>query len=358
MANNSISRRDFLKLSGAAAGGLILRPQPRALPPVLQDFPQADHLARAVGNTNVRALPDINSGIVDTLYEDEVVPWIREVVGEFPQAAVLRWVETPKGWVWSPNLQPVKNNPNEPITTLEPASVGPGMWVEVTVPYVEVRLANAQPAAPWLQTRMFTEYKPILLYYKQIFWVDEISQEGEQIFYRLVELYGSYGDMFIGPAEAFRRITPEEIAPISPEVENKIIQVNLQRQTVQAFEDGREVFFCRCSTGLDGEDTETPPGLYHQVWRKLMSVHMSGNIADGFDTPGIGYTTLFIGEGIAFHSTFWHNMYGAKRSHGCVNLRPEDAKWIWRWTTPYVPYDPGDMTVTDYSGTVVQVVEY
>lgn len=359
MTNNSISRRDFLKLSGAAAAGLLLRPKPKLLPPRLEDFPQAEHLARAVGNTNVRSRPDIDSSIVTTVYEDEVLPWIREVVGEFPQAAVRRWVETPKGWIWSPNLQPVKNLPNEPVTELMGTSMGLGMWVEVTVPYVEVRLANAQPIAPWLQTRMFTEYKPVFLYYKQIFWVDEIRREADgQVYYRLVELYGSYGDVFIGPAEAFRKIEPEEVSPISPDVEDKAVEVNLRRQTVQAFENGREVFFARCSTGLDGEDTETPPGLYHRIWRKLMSVHMSGNIADGYDTPGIGYTTLFVGEGIAFHSTFWHNMYGAKRSHGCVNLRPDDAKWIWRWTTPYVSYDPGDKTVTDYSGTVVRVVEY
>jgi hypothetical protein len=359
MAKSSISRRDFLKLSGAAASSLILRPEVSLLPPGLEDFPQADHLARSVGDSNVRALPDINSSIVDTMYEDEVIPWIREVVGEFPQAAVRRWVETPKGWIWSPNLQPVKNLPNEPLQTLPMTSQGMGMWVEVTVPYVEVRLLNAQPSSPWLKFRMFTEYKPVYLYYKQIFWVDEITQDASgQIYYRLIELYGSYGDIFIGPAEAFRKIEPEEVAPISPDVENKTVQVNLNRQTVQAFEDGREVFFARCSTGLDGEETETPVSLYHQVWRKSVSIHMAGNTAQGYDTPGIGWTTLFVGSGVAFHATFWHNAYGAKRSHGCVNLRPEDAKWIWRWTTPYVSYDPGDMTVTDFTGTVVQVVEY
>ena len=359
MTNNPFSRRDFLKLSGLTAGSLILRPEPLALPPRLAEFPTADNLVRAVADTNVRARPDINSSIVGTLYEDEVVPMVREVVGEFPLGAILKWVETPIGWVWSPNLQPVKNLPSEPLTNLPEASVGPGMWVEVNVPYVQVSLGNGQPIAPWLQERVNVEYKPVHLYYKQIFWVDQITQdESGQIYYRLVELYGTYGDKFIGPAEAFRPITPEEISPISADVEDKHLVVNLQRQTVQAFEEGREVFFCRCSTGLDGEDTETPAGLYHQIWRKMVSVHMSGNIADGYDTPGIGYTTLFVGEGIAFHSTFWHNAYGAKRSHGCVNVRPDDAKWIWRWTTPYVPYDPGDMTVTDYSGTIVQVVEY
>ena len=155
-------------------------------------------------------------------------------------------------------------------------------------------------------------------------------------------------------------IEPDEVAPISPEVEDKAVEVNLRRQTVQAFENGREVFFARCSTGL--EEFETSPGLWHRIWRKMISTHMAGNTGVGYDTPGIGYTTLFIGEGIAFHATFWHNAYGQKWSHGCVNLRPDDAKWIWRWTTPYVSaYEspsPGDATVSGTVGTIVRVVEY
>ena len=354
-----LSRRDFLKLGGITTSGLLLRPKSQSKNSYLQDFPDAPHLARAVGDLNVRSLPDINSALVGTVQEDDVLPWLREVIGEFPGAAVRRWVETPVGWIWSPNLQPVKNTPAQPITELPSSASGAGMWVQVCVPWVEVKLEYGQPLAPWLEYRMQQEHKPAYLVYDQVFWVDDIRTDIDgQVWYRLSELYGSYGDVFIGPAEAFRKIEPEEVAPISPNVEDKAVEVNVRRQTVQAFEGGREVFYARCSTGLDGEDTETPLGLYHRVWRKALSIHMSGNIAFGYDTPGIGYTTLFIGEGVAFHATFWHNAYGAKRSHGCVNLRPDDAKWIWRWTTPYVAYDPGDKTVTDYSGTLVRVVDY
>jgi len=45
------------------------------------------------------------------------------------------------------------------------------------------------------------------------------------------------------------------------------------------------------------------------------------------------------------HSTYWHNDYGTPKSHGCLNLRPEDAQWLFRWTAPVVPYAPGDITV-------------
>lgn len=82
-----------------------------------------------------------------------------------------------------------------------------------------------------------------------------------------------------------------------------------------------------------------------------------GTTGGGYDLPGIGWTTLFVGNGVAIHSTFWHNNFGVAMSHGCVNTKPEDAQWIFRWTTPYVSYDPGDITISMPGGTRVEVVE-
>jgi lipoprotein-anchoring transpeptidase ErfK/SrfK len=70
-----------------------------------------------------------------------------------------------------------------------------------------------------------------------------------------------------------------------------------------------------------------------------------GTTGAGFDTPGIGWTNLFSSDGAAIHSTFWHNDFGNKKSHGCVNALPEDAHWIFRWTSPAVNYNPGDVVV-------------
>jgi hypothetical protein len=64
---------------------------------------------------------------------------------------------------------------------------------------------------------------------------------------------------------------------------------------------------------------------------------------------------LFVGQGVAIHSTFWHNDYGTPRSHGCVNTRPEDAKWVYRWTNPIVDYTIGDLTIEDMKGTPIIV---
>jgi hypothetical protein len=44
-------------------------------------------------------------------------------------------------------------------------------------------------------------------------------------------------------------------------------------------------------------------------------------------------------------------------SHGCVNATPEDALWIFRWTSPQVPFDKGDVTISGQGSTKVLVQE-
>jgi hypothetical protein len=373
--SNNLSRRDFLKMFAASLGGVVLKPWQHILlenQTSQADFPDAEHLARVAAHdypyVKVRVRPDVDSQEVGVLNSDEVVPWLREVVGKIRYYPTQRWVETPYGYVWSPLLQPVKNIPNVPVMSLIQTSLGPGMWVEVTVPYVDIILANENYVAyEYWTNKHLRNNAPLRLYYGQVIWVDEIKTDNQgKVWYRLNERRDL--DIFWAPAEAFRPMSEDELSPLSPSVENKRIDVNLYRQTVSCFENEREVFFCRASTGNpaiaiaqgeDGSETETPPGFGHRIWRKSVSAHMGGgDERAGWDTPAIGYATYFVGTGVAFHSTFWHNGFGEKWSHGCVNISPEDAKWIFRWTTPYVGYDPGDLTVSGNVGTLIRVLEF
>lgn len=371
-AKNLLSRRDFLKMFAASLSSVTLQPwkdrysKYNHRPPV---FPDSEHLARVAYHdypyVKVRAQPDIDSSEVGVLYSDEVVPWLREVVGKISYNPTKRWVETPNGYVWSPLLQPVKNLPNTPVSSLKETSTGPGMWVEVTVPYVDITLEGNAAYEYWTSKHLRNN-TPMRLYYGQVIWVDDIrTNENGQVQYRLNERRDL--DIFWGDATAFRPMSEEELSPISPEVGNKRIDVNVNRQTVSCFENDTEVFFCRASTGNpaiaealgeEGTDTATPLGLWHRIWRKSVSAHMGGgDERGGWDTPAIGYATYFVGTGVAIHSTFWHNGFGEQWSHGCVNVSPENAKWIFRWTTPYVEYDPGDLTVSGDVGTLVRVLE-
>jgi lipoprotein-anchoring transpeptidase ErfK/SrfK len=84
----------------------------------------------------------------------------------------------------------------------------------------------------------------------------------------------------------------------------------------------------------------------------------AGTSQAGYSTPAVPWSTSISGDGIAIHGAFWHNAFGEKRSHGCINVTPEDAKWIFRWTTPYVSLTQSEMRVSlpDH-GTIVTTTE-
>lgn len=357
-----LSRRRFLQLSALSLGGLAFRPFGRLYQ--LAQFPEGNRLGRVnAGKVELKIHPDIESQTVGTLYEDAVVLWIKETAGTNLYRNNQRFVETPEGYVWSPYLQPVHNYPGTPLSSLPETGLGPGMWVEVSVPYVDLVLDNPPPRSPGLKGRLESGMVP-RLYYSQITWTDQIKtdSDGKQ-WYRINEPYGSYGDILWGRGEAFRPLSREEMSPISPGIEEKRVVVNIPYQTLSCYERNTEVFYTRISSGAlwnaQGESVDTwatPIGNF-PIWRKLVSLHMSGGTTGGgWDLPAIGWTTLFVWEGIAIHSTFWHNNFGEPMSHGCVNARPDDAKWVFRWTQPEVDYDPGDVTVPWPGGTRVEVV--
>lgn len=361
--SSKFSRRNMLKGVVAFGGAMALYPwiDVKAYTEIMT---QSDRIGRVcVGKVTIRSKPSINANEVGVLYEDAVVVWLRDVVGEVPGGMLnARWVETPDGYIYAPSLQPVKNIKNDIISDLPSTSNGKGFWAEVTVPYVDLIMDNPPPRSPWLKEAINPR-----LYYSQIIWIDgyKVGTDGES-YYRVNEKFG-YGDIFWANVKAFKQITDEELLPISPEVENKMVYVDVtpSRQFLSCLEDGKEVYYCQVSSGAkwdsSGQIVEswgTPHGV-HRTWRKQISTHMTGGTTGGgWDIPGVGWTILFSGTGVAIHSTFWHNDFGTPRSHGCVNVRPEDAKWIFRWTNPVVLSDPGDITISMPGGTQIDVREF
>jgi hypothetical protein len=361
-AQRPFSRRDFLKIAGIGLGALAFRPTSGSgytdllRTGRLAEFPQADLLGRNCtadtnlqygGTINVHVRPDVSSGIVRNAYRDEVFPWVRELTAENLDYnnPNQRWVETPEGYVRAAQLQPCRNIPNVPLTAM-PEGVN-GFWAEVTVPYVDLIMENAQPVSGWMRDHSAYGLQP-RLYYQQVMWVDRVrTLDAGMVQYRLNERYGNPGDLFWADAAAFRLLTPEDVTPIHPEVDpaTKKIVVDKTYQQLSCFEGEREVYYCRVSTGIQAD--ATPLGE-HKIWRKLISVRMGANtVAASYDLPGIGWTTLFVGDGVAIHAATSHNDFGAVRSHGCVNCRPEDAKWIFRWTLPSVGLETGEVS-TDW----------
>ena len=113
-------------------------------------------------------------------------------------------------------------------------------------------------------------------------------------------------------------------------VKEKWIEVDLSEQMLTAYDGMEVVFTTKVSTGR--ARTPTILGKFRIV-RKFESQLMTG---PGYYLPNVPYVMYFQG-GYALHGAYWHNNWGTPMSHGCVNLRREDAKWLYEWTTPNVP---------------------
>jgi len=379
--NQNISRRDFLKLAGVGLGALAFNPYRThnfeyfSAPKRLPQFPASEIIGRVVENgIDLRNQPtndeSLNTSIAK-LNADTLVEWGRQVVGKVAGGLTnQRYVETPQGYIYSSVLQPTRNLPNTPITEM-PAGQ-PGFWAEVTVPYVELAHEGAVQS-PWLKSNIEYNFPP-RLYYGQVVWIDQIRTSNGFVEYRWNEDanghgygYGAYGEFFWADGAGLKVLTDEDVAPISPDVDpnDKRIDANLDYQTLSCYEGNTEVYFCRISSGISydatgqiSEKLATPVGNLQTHW-KIISLNMTaGTSQAGYSTPAVPWDTVISGDGVAIHGAFWHNAFGERRSHGCINVSPEDAKWIFRWTTPYVSLAQSElrMSLPDH-GTIIVSTE-
>lgn len=133
------------------------------------------------------------------------------------------------------------------------------------------------------------------------------------------------------------------------------IHVNRASQTLVAYEGDRAVFATLVATGKSGYDT--PAGVF-RIHAKHVSSTMDGLVGseEAYSIEDVPWTMYFQGS-YALHAAFWHDRFGAVRSHGCVNLSPEDARWLFRWTTPVLPAGWHGVTSTKQEPGTFVVIE-
>ena len=107
------------------------------------------------------------------------------------------------------------------------------------------------------------------------------------------------------------------------------VAVDLYEQTLVAYEDDTPVFATLISSGL--EHHETPEGLF-TVWARLPRDGMSGatGAPDAYAVQSVPWV-MYFESGFSLHGTYWHDLFGYRQSHGCVNLSISDAKWVYEW---------------------------
>ncbi len=122
---------------------------------------------------------------------------------------------------------------------------------------------------------------------------------------------------------------------------DKWIHVRVTWGWLVAYEGDMPVYATAISPGMDGV-TERPQGhttrrgIYPVGW-KLLSADMNG-VDKGKEwavdeVPFVGYYKA----SYAVHGAYWHDDFGLPKSHGCVNMAPRDARWLFNWMDPGLP---------------------
>ncbi len=112
------------------------------------------------------------------------------------------------------------------------------------------------------------------------------------------------------------------------------IEIDLSEQKLVAYQGNTPVMITQISSGREtGTDklvryTETVTGRY-KVQKRYEAARMAG---PGYDTPNVPYIQYFF-RGYAIHGAFWHNEFGMPVSHGCINMRVEEARQLFAWAT-------------------------
>jgi len=132
----------------------------------------------------------------------------------------------------------------------------------------------------------------------------------------------------------------------------KRIDVDLDNQKLYAYQGDQKVYEFPISSG---KWYPTPTGTF-QIWGKYRYIKMSGGnqaIGTYYYLPNVPYVMFFSNDkvsasrGFSLHGTYWHNNFGHPMSHGCVNMRTEDAGTIFYWSSPTV----GDQKTAKASST-------
>jgi hypothetical protein len=152
------------------------------------------------------------------------------------------------------------------------------------------------------------------------------------------------------------RVDPAKKMPGWGKNGEKWIDVNITKQVLVAYEGTKPVYTTLVSSGEAGlgdpEKTKSTKRGIFRIHTKYLSITMDSDVVgEEFELRDVPYVQYFE-DGYALHGAYWHDVFGQPKSHGCVNLAPEDARRLFFWTEPQIP--PGWQGVARaLTGTVV-----
>ena len=360
------TRRQALKLITASAAAAALSPvfhararYPRApVPPEPGGDAGSDiwfWMGRAIHTVAFYEQPSRSSSRLNTRSRDQSFPITGEMRAPFSAHNDL-WYETPLGYVHSAWVYPIRVYPPQPFID----DIGEwGIWGEVSQVYTEARAAPNPNAG-----RVYRFYGGTVYHV-----VDTLQDDQGTGWYKVFDEFPPTSPRYQWVlARDVRRVPRNDMSPIHPFASDKHIDVDLNEQRLTCYERDQVVFTTLVSSGLGRVEGDPKKDLathreHTHVLLKQPSRHMSNRpyeegqevVGEIFDLPGIPWNTFFHLSGTAIHGTYWHNDFGIRRSHGCLNVTTLAAHWIYRWVFPIASCED-DFIQSDYRvGTPIHI---
>jgi hypothetical protein len=358
------SRRRFLQLAGAGVGAMIAAKQAQRAradhqpPPFPPDTTFNDTLLSAneylgypplIGRVTANRLrifdgPSPNANSIRNVYLHELLPIYAGVrgVGYPKYDKNLIWyylgpnADGQDEYIHSAFVAPTREVFNEP----EEASEEDWWWGQVTVPLTNQHTRPTVESVRWT----WDYYRG---YYTQMHKVVgvEYDEEGRHWYKIQDDVEPNRSAWMLG--RTLRKVHRGEFAPINPDVQDKRLVIDLNQQLLSCYENGAPVFRTRLASGKAytneaGQvfDFSTQPGNYPVMGKRPSRRMRGGEQFDlAYDVNGVPWVTYFTTNGAAVHGAFWHNNYGMTRSHGCINVTADAARFVYLWSRPYVAYE-------------------
>jgi len=342
---DSFSRRQFLQRCTTGLGSFALIPAPlRSKHSLLES--DSPVLGRVLfDNVQTYEQPDLNGAKASIRNFNEVLQLSQPIKGALLNGHNAIWFVTPQNeFIQSTSIQIVQNK----LNIVQENVLKSGRLAEVTVPFTDAWPADKQGSRAHQ-----------IFFYGSVHWIYGLGKDAEnKIFYLVIE--DRWNETYYVDATHMSIIEDEELDPIAPvdDLKQKKIIVDTTRQMLFSYQDERLVMACGVSTGQfnNGTNLSTPPGEYF-INYKRPSRHMVHSDKVGINDSelyGVPWVSYFTDSGIAFHGTYWHNDYTQPRSHGCVNMPIQAAKWLYLWSDPIIA--PRAKKHTSRYGTTVEVI--
>lgn len=152
----------------------------------------------------------------------------------------------------------------------------------------------------------------------------------------------------IGPNQWVKQtfVAKAQFTPRPEGVSGRWVAVDLYEQTLVAYEDDTPVFATVIATGIP--PYETPEGIF-TVWATLPRDPMSGatGAPEAYALQSVPWV-MYFNEGYSLHGTYWHDLFGYRQSHGCVNLTISDSRWVFEWFAAAEPNENGEVINSVY----------